>query len=181
MGVGKYPALLLCQFGQHGIFFGRKVDYVLPFPDGAPEKVNGHVSSFDWYLVGCRADVEQVVDIAVQLGRFGGNRRDYPFVAGAAPSQCSCRADDGRQTGGFMDEVNVPELLRGVDIGGSPINMMDTSFFMSRQTPLASEVKGMAIWREKLFAWMMRNAQSPMEFFCLPPNRVVEMGAQVRI
>ena len=82
---------------------------------------------------------------------------------------------------GFMDEVNVPELLGGVEVGGSSINMMDTSFFMSRQTPLASDVKGMAIWRERLFAWMMRNAQSPMEFFCLPPNRVVEMGAQVRI
>jgi KUP system potassium uptake protein len=59
--------------------------------------------------------------------------------------------------------------------------MMDTSFFLSRQTLLASELRGMAIWREKLFAWMMRNAESPMEFFGLPINRVVEVGSQVRI
>jgi KUP system potassium uptake protein len=59
--------------------------------------------------------------------------------------------------------------------------MMDTSFFLSRQTLLASDLRAMAIWREKLFAWMMRNAESPMEFFSLPINRVVEVGSQVRI
>ena len=40
---------------------------------------------------------------------------------------------------------------------------------------------GMALWREKLFAWMLRNAESAMEFFKLPPNRVVELGSQVEI
>jgi KUP system potassium uptake protein len=59
--------------------------------------------------------------------------------------------------------------------------MMDTSFFLSRQTLLVSDMRDMAIWREKLFAWMMRNAESPMEFFSLPINRVVEVGSQVRI
>jgi KUP system potassium uptake protein len=39
----------------------------------------------------------------------------------------------------------------------------------------------MAIWRERLFAWMMRNAESPLGFFCLPAHRVVELGAQVKI
>jgi KUP system potassium uptake protein len=57
----------------------------------------------------------------------------------------------------------------------------ETSFFLSRQTPLATKIKGMALWRERLFAWMMRNAESPMGFFCLPPHRVVELGAQVKI
>jgi KUP system potassium uptake protein len=82
---------------------------------------------------------------------------------------------------GFMQEMNVPETLGKIHCCGLPFKMMETSFFLSRQTPLASSVRGMAIWREKLFAWMMRNAESPMEFFSLPPNRVVEMGSQVKI
>jgi KUP system potassium uptake protein len=82
---------------------------------------------------------------------------------------------------GFMQEMNVPEALARIGSCGFPFKMMETSFFLSRQTPLASNVRGMAIWREKLFAWMMRNAESPMEFFGLPPNRVVEMGSQVKI
>jgi KUP system potassium uptake protein len=82
---------------------------------------------------------------------------------------------------GFMQDMNVPEALGAVDRCGLPFRMTETSFFLSRQTPLASTVHGMAIWREKLFAWMMRNAESPMEFFALPPNRVVEMGSQVKI
>ena len=82
---------------------------------------------------------------------------------------------------GFMQDMNVPEALGRIDRCGFPFKMMETSFFLSRQTPLASSVHGMAIWREKLFAWMMRNAESPMEFFALPPNRVVEMGSQVKI
>jgi len=82
---------------------------------------------------------------------------------------------------GFMQEMNVPEALDRIDHCGLPFRMMETSFFLSRQTPLASDVEGMAIWREHLFAWMMRNAESPMEFFCLPSNRVVEMGSQVKI
>jgi KUP system potassium uptake protein len=82
---------------------------------------------------------------------------------------------------GFMQDMNVPEALARIASCGFPFRMMETSFFLSRQTPLASKVRGMAIWREKLFAWMMRNAESPMEFFGLPPNRVVEMGSQVKI
>jgi KUP system potassium uptake protein len=82
---------------------------------------------------------------------------------------------------GFMEEMHVPAALEGVSNCGFPFRMMDTSFFLSRQTLLASEMRGMAIWREKLFAWMMRNAESPMEFFSLPINRVVEVGSQVRI
>jgi KUP system potassium uptake protein len=82
---------------------------------------------------------------------------------------------------GFMEEMNVPEALERLRGIGEPLNMAETSFFLSRQTPLATEVKGMALWRERLFAWMMRNSESPMTFFCLPPQRVVEMGAQVKI
>ena len=59
--------------------------------------------------------------------------------------------------------------------------MMDTSFFLARQTLLPSKNPGMAVWREKLFGCMLRNAQSAMEFFKLPTNRVVELGSQLEI
>ncbi|USI73002.1 potassium transporter Kup [Sphingomonas morindae] len=82
---------------------------------------------------------------------------------------------------GFMQEPDVPAALSGVTELGAPLRMMDTSFFLARQTLIASERPGMAIWREKLFAWMLRNAESAMEFFRLPSNRVVELGSQVEI
>jgi KUP system potassium uptake protein len=82
---------------------------------------------------------------------------------------------------GFMEESNVPAALAGVQQCGAAFKMMDTSFFLARQTLLASARPGMAIWRERLFAWMLRNAESAMEFFKLPPNRVVELGSQVEI
>ncbi len=82
---------------------------------------------------------------------------------------------------GFMQETNVPSALARVDSCGPQFKMMDTSFFLARQTLIASPRPGMAIWREKLFAWMLRNAESAMEFFSLPPNRVVELGSQVEI
>jgi KUP system potassium uptake protein len=82
---------------------------------------------------------------------------------------------------GFMEEVDIPQTLRSVTACGAPIGKMDTSYFLSRQTLIPSEKPGMAIWREKLFAWMIRNAATPMEFFNLPTNRVVELGSQVEI
>jgi len=82
---------------------------------------------------------------------------------------------------GFMEEVDVPAALKSVHECGAEFKMMDTSFFLSRQTLLASERPGMAVWREKLFAWMLRNAESAMEFFRLPTNRVVELGSQIEI
>jgi KUP system potassium uptake protein len=83
---------------------------------------------------------------------------------------------------GFMEETDIPAALAGLDkICAGPIEMMQTSFFLSRQTLLSAEKPGMAVWREKLFSWMLRNAATPMEFFRLPTNRVVELGSQVEI
>jgi KUP system potassium uptake protein len=82
---------------------------------------------------------------------------------------------------GFMEEIDVPAALARVEGVGPTCRMMDTSFFLARQTLIASARPGMAIWREKLFAWMLRNAESAMEFFKLPTNRVVELGSQVEI
>lgn len=82
---------------------------------------------------------------------------------------------------GFLEETDVPGALRNVTMCGEPFEMMKTSFFLSRQTLIAAKKPGMAVWREKLFAWMLRNAASAMEFFRLPSNRVVELGSQVEI
>ncbi|WP_404333378.1 potassium transporter Kup [Sphingomonas sp. MMS12-HWE2-04] len=82
---------------------------------------------------------------------------------------------------GFMQEADVPAALKQVSACGAEFKMMETSFFLARQTLLPSSRPGMMIWREKLFAWMLRNAESAMEFFRLPTNRVVELGSQVEI
>ncbi|MFC7537684.1 potassium transporter Kup [Sphingomonas sp. GCM10030256] len=82
---------------------------------------------------------------------------------------------------GFMEEIDVPGELQRLQGCGPGCKMMDTSFFLARQTLLASSRPGMAIWRERLFSWMLRNAESAMEFFKLPTNRVVELGSQVEI
>jgi KUP system potassium uptake protein len=82
---------------------------------------------------------------------------------------------------GFMEEPDVPAALANITQCGPTIKMMDTSFFLARQTLLPSSRPGMAIWREHLFSWMLRNAESAMEFFRLPTNRVVELGSQVEI
>jgi KUP system potassium uptake protein len=83
---------------------------------------------------------------------------------------------------GFMQEVDIPRDLGGITTCGEPFNMMSTSFFLGRQKLIATKkVKGMALWREKLFAWMMQSSESAMEFFKLPTNRVVELGSQLQI
>ena len=83
---------------------------------------------------------------------------------------------------GFMEEVDIPRDLAGIEAHGVPFNMMTTSFFLGRQKLIASkEQPGMALWRERLFAWMMKSSESAMEFFKLPTNRVVELGSQLQI
>jgi KUP system potassium uptake protein len=83
---------------------------------------------------------------------------------------------------GYMEEVNIPGDLARIDTCGEPFNMMSTSFFLGRQKLIASKKDpGMALWREKLFAWMLKSSESAMEFFKLPTNRVVELGSQLQI
>jgi KUP system potassium uptake protein len=83
---------------------------------------------------------------------------------------------------GFMQEVDIPRDLVGIKTCGEPFNMMSTSFFLGRQKLITSKRRpGMARWRERLFAWMLKNSESAMEFFKLPTNRVVELGSQLQI
>jgi KUP system potassium uptake protein len=83
---------------------------------------------------------------------------------------------------GFMQEVDIPRDLAGIKTCGEPFNMMSTSFFLGRQKLITSKRRpGMARWRERLFAWMLKSSESAMEFFKLPTNRVVELGSQLQI
>ncbi len=82
---------------------------------------------------------------------------------------------------GFKDNPDVPKALAICKPLGSELNMLETSFFFSRETLIATRLPGMARWREKLFIGMARNASSAMGFFKIPPNRVIELGAQVEL
>jgi KUP system potassium uptake protein len=82
---------------------------------------------------------------------------------------------------GFMQEQDIPKALARLDAHGLPIDLMDTSFFLGRETVIPSKQPGMSLWREALFAWMSRNAARAMEFYRLPTNRVVELGSQIKI
>jgi len=81
---------------------------------------------------------------------------------------------------GFMEDPNLPELLSKVK-GPLTFPPMTTSYFLGRETLIATRAPGMAIWRDELFGWMMRNASSASQYFCLPPNQVIELGAQIEM
>ena len=82
---------------------------------------------------------------------------------------------------GFKDDPDVPELLEDCGRKGFAFDMMETSFFVSRETLIATVTPGMALWREKLFVSMSKNATKASEFFQVPTNRVVELGTQVEL
>ena len=82
---------------------------------------------------------------------------------------------------GFMQDPAVAAALEPVQLPGLSFNMMETSFYLSRESLFATAQPGMAIWRERLFIWMSRNALSATAFFGLPPNRVVELGAHITL
>jgi KUP system potassium uptake protein len=82
---------------------------------------------------------------------------------------------------GFKEDPDVPALLEATGRKGFAFDMMDTSFFVSRETLIATKIPGMAIWRERLFASMSKNAVKASDFFHVPTNRVVELGTQVEL
>lgn len=81
---------------------------------------------------------------------------------------------------GFMDDIDVPRSLAHCPCG-MVFDAMETTFFFSRENLIPTRGVGMSIWRERLFVAMARSATSPMTFFRIPPNRVIEMGTQLEI
>jgi KUP system potassium uptake protein len=82
---------------------------------------------------------------------------------------------------GYMDQPNVPDLLVQAGTHGLHVSPADASYYLSRETIVPSQRPGMALWRERLFGFMVRNAKPASAFFGLKPNRVVELGAQIEI
>jgi KUP system potassium uptake protein len=82
---------------------------------------------------------------------------------------------------GFKNDPDVPEALKLLRDRGVPLDEMDTSYFLSRDTVIPTLGDGMALWREKLFAGMHRNAAGAADFLNLPTNRIVELGSKVEI
>jgi KUP system potassium uptake protein len=82
---------------------------------------------------------------------------------------------------GFAEDPEVPAVLPFLAAKGLVIDPADTTFFLGRETLLATNRPGMAIWREKLFATLARNARRATKYFCLPSDRVVELGAEIEL
>jgi KUP system potassium uptake protein len=82
---------------------------------------------------------------------------------------------------GFKNDPDVPEALKLLEGRGVPLDDMDTSYFLSRDSVIPVLGGGMALWREKLFAGMHRNAAAAADFLNLPANRIVELGSKVEI
>ncbi|KFI05191.1 potassium transporter Kup [Massilia sp. BSC265] len=82
---------------------------------------------------------------------------------------------------GFKDEPDIPGILRQCGGLGLPFEMMETSFFIARQTVVSTPGGGMTPWREHLFAMLSRNARAAADYYQIPPNRVIELGTQVEI
>ncbi len=82
-------------------------------------------------------------------------------------------------TFGFMESPNVPAILHNCALHGLRTKALQTSYFVGRETLLYSGASRMMRWRKKLFGVMARNAQSATAYFGIPPNRVVELGAQI--
>jgi KUP system potassium uptake protein len=80
---------------------------------------------------------------------------------------------------GFMDEPDLPDAMAHCAEHGLEFDMMDTSFFLGRETLIPRLGAEMAFWREKVFIAMFRNASGAAAYFNLPPNRVVELGTQI--
>jgi KUP system potassium uptake protein len=83
---------------------------------------------------------------------------------------------------GFKDDPNIPEVMEMCALHGLEFNMMETSFFLGRETIIPTpRVDRMPHWRQVLFTWMFRNAETATAFFKIPTNRVVELGTQVEL
>ncbi|PLZ02723.1 potassium transporter Kup [Burkholderia sp. WAC0059] len=87
-----------------------------------------------------------------------------------------------KATYGFNETPDVKAVLLEVGrMEDMTFELMDTSFFLARETVVPTQLPGMSIWRERVFAWMHQNAAKPTDFFSIPANRVVELGTKIEI
>ncbi|MEJ0004288.1 MAG: potassium transporter Kup [Pararobbsia sp.] len=87
-----------------------------------------------------------------------------------------------KATFGFNETPDVQTVLRMIEERHDiSFELMDTSFFLARETVVPTKLPGMSVWRERIFAWMHQNAAKPSDFFSIPANRVVELGTKIEI
>lgn len=103
-------------------------------------------------------------------------KEDYVWIENLGNGFYSIRAHYG-----FKETPNVPAMLTDCRLQSMHFDMMETSFFVNRESLIASPGGGMALWREHLFVWMSHLATKAAEYFRIPTNRVVELGTQVEI
>ena len=83
---------------------------------------------------------------------------------------------------GFKDDPNIPRALQLCEgYGMEPVEMMETSFFLGRETIVPNRMPSMPLWRQVIFMWMFRNADTASAYFKIPTNRVVELGTQIEL
>ena len=150
--------------------------FMTSHPGGAPPVLLHHVKHN-------KVLHEQVILMSVLT-------QDVPYVDDADRFDCEdlgqkCYVVNARY--GFMETPDVPAVLRGLQARGIAARPLETTYYLGRETLIATAhppaVPGapeLALWRKRLFILMSRNAQSASSFFNLPPNRVVEMGAQIQ-
>jgi KUP system potassium uptake protein len=121
---------------------------------------------------------EQVVLLTVQT-------EEVPYLSNARDRVAVEKLEEGfwrvQIHFGFMEKPDVPAALQGVKETGLRCDSMRTTYFIGRETILATRKLGLSAWRGSLFAWMTRNAGDATSYFCLPPNGVVELGARVEV
>lgn len=82
---------------------------------------------------------------------------------------------------GFMETPDVPAITEKENRYNLPFDKSNITYFLGRETVLATEAEGMAIWREKLFSLMTRNAARATTYYCIPSEQVIEIGLQIEI
>lgn len=82
---------------------------------------------------------------------------------------------------GYMDTPNIPDEVDKLQVGDTIINSREITYFIGKENLFATEIPGMAIWREKLFAFQSANAQDATTYFRLPKHRVMEIGIQIEL
>jgi KUP system potassium uptake protein len=120
---------------------------------------------------------ERVVFLTVHI-------REEPYVPEAEQVQVTALGHNCFQLNvnyGFKDEANIPGIMRLCAVQHLEFEMMETSFFIARQTVISVPGQGMMPWREHLYVAMQRNARTAADYYQIPANRVIELGTQVEI
>jgi len=121
---------------------------------------------------------EQVVLLTVRT-------EEVPYLANAKDRVALEKLDEGFWRAqihfGFMEKPDVPGALESIKHTSLRFDPMRTTYFIGRETILATRKLGLSSWRGSIFAWMTRNAGDVTSYFCLPPNGVVELGARVEV